>query len=126
MTAGAFAGFGTWLLLRPQALSRVGVEVPSPTARAEIRAFYGGLEIGLAVFFAAAAATPAWHRPALLAQTAALGGSALARLFSITGDPPVDPLIRLLAVLEGAAAIGGAALLARETSPRSREPETHA
>lgn len=48
ITAGALAGFGTWLLLRPQALSRVGVELPSPTARAEIGAFYGGLEIGLA------------------------------------------------------------------------------
>jgi hypothetical protein len=121
VTAAAFAGFGVWLLLRPQALSRVDVSLPSPTARAEIRAFYGGLEIGLGLFFAAAAARPAWHRPALVAQAASLGGAALARIFSMTIDPPGHPLIRLLTALEGTAAVAGVAALIG-TAPQAGDP----
>jgi hypothetical protein len=117
VTAAAFTGFGIWLLSRPQELSRVDVQVPSPAARAEIRAFYGGLEIGMGLFFAAAAARPAWHRPALAAQTLALGGAALARVVSMRIDPPVGPLVRLLTVLEATAAVGGAVAFA-QTDPR--------
>lgn len=121
VTAAAFAGFGVWLLLRPQALSRVDVALPSPTARAEIRAFYGGLEIGLGLFFGAAAARPAWHRPALVAQAASLGGAALARIFSMTIDPPGHPLIRVLTVLEGTAAVAAVAALIG-TPPQAGDP----
>jgi hypothetical protein len=74
LTAAAFGGFGAWLLVKPDALGKVGVEVPTPAARAEIRAFYGGLELGMAAFFAAAAARPTWFEPALILQSATLGG----------------------------------------------------
>jgi hypothetical protein len=117
ITATAFTGFGVWLLCRPQALSRVGVQLPSPEARTEIRAFYGGLEIGLGLFFAAAAARPEWHRPALFAQTATLGGVAVTRAVSMQIDPPGSALMRLLMVLEATAAVGGAVALTRTRQP---------
>ena len=44
-----WAAFGFWLLMSPTALAGVGIDVQNPTARAEIRAFYGGLELGVAV-----------------------------------------------------------------------------
>jgi hypothetical protein len=112
LTAAAFGGFGTWLLVKPDALGKVGVEVPTPAARAEIRAFYGGLELGMAAFFAAAAARPSWFEPALILQSATLGGSALGRVFSLRTDPGDAPLIRVLAALEAVAAIGGLVALA--------------
>ena len=112
LTATAFGGFGTWLLFRPDALSMVDVELPTATARAEIRAFYGGLELGIACFFAAAATRPAWFRPALVLQSAALGGSALGRVFSMRTDPPVERAIPMLAALEAAGAVTGLAVLA--------------
>jgi hypothetical protein len=124
ITAAAFTGFGAWLLLRPQALGRVDVQLPTARARAEIRAFYGGLEIGLGLFFAAAAARPAWHRPALVVQAASLGGAAIGRAVSMAADPPGDPLIRLLAVLETTAAVGGLAALARTAPDAGGPPET--
>jgi hypothetical protein len=112
LTAAAFGGFGMWLLFRPDALSTVGVELPTPAARAEIRAFYGGLELGMAVFFATAATRPAWFRPALVLQSASLGGSALGRVFSMRTDPGEAPVIRVLAALEAAVAVAGLAALA--------------
>jgi hypothetical protein len=117
LTAAAFGGFGTWLLFRPQALSAVGIELPTPAARAEIRAFYGGLELGMALFFAAAAQRPEWHRPALIAQAASLGGSALGRVFSMGTDPTTNPLIRLLTILESAGCAMGLAALAQTDQP---------
>lgn len=46
----AWAGFGVFLFVYPETLSSVGVPVDSGLGRTEIRAFYGGLEIGLGVF----------------------------------------------------------------------------
>jgi hypothetical protein len=122
LTAAAFTGFGAWLLLDPRALSRVDVDTPTSRARAEIRGFYGGLELGMGLFFALSAARPAWHRPALVAQAATLGGSALARTASMRLDPPGDPLIRLLAVLEGMAAAGALAILPGTAPSSARRP----
>lgn len=116
LTAAAFGGFGMWLLFKPGALANVGVELPTPAARAEIRAFYGGLELGMALFFAAAAARPEWFRPALVVQSASLGGAALGRIFSMRADPTDDRVIRLFTVLEGAGCTLGLAALAQVES----------
>ena len=45
----------------------------------EARAFYGGLELALGVFLAAAAATAAWRKPGLALTAMAFGGIALVR-----------------------------------------------
>lgn len=106
LSALVFGGFGAWLLVQPQALSALGIELATPAARTEIRGFYGGLELGLAGFFAVAALRPAWFRPALVVQVCALGGIAAGRLVGFALDGPPEAL--LLALL--AAEIAGTGL----------------
>jgi len=111
LAALAFAGFGVALLVRPALIGTLGIELTSPTAVTEIRAFYGGLELGLALFFALASTREAWLRPALFAQAAVLGGIALARLIGVAIDGGAAPLILLFAALEGAGALVAIAAL---------------
>ena len=73
---------------------------------------YGGLELGLGAFFAAAAAKPEWSRTALLAQTLGLGSLAAARLAGILADHPRGALMMMLVVAESSAAVLGAIALA--------------
>ena len=111
--ASGFAGFGIACLLRPQSmLNRVDVRARSPRGTTELRAMYGGLELGLGAFFAAAAAKPEWSRPALLAQTLGLGALAASRLAGILSDHPRGRLMKLLFAAEASAAVLGASALA--------------
>jgi len=105
LAALAFAGFGVALLARPALIATLGIELANPTAVTEIRAFYGGLELGLALFFALASTREAWLRPALFAQAAALGGTALARLAGVVLDGSAEPLLLLFGALEGVGAL---------------------
>ena len=105
LAVAAFAGFGLAMLARPSVLGVLGVELARPAARTEIRAFYGGLELGLALFFARVAVEPAWFRPALFALAASLGGVALARLAGIMVDGSAGPLVLLLGAAEAAGAL---------------------
>src|SRR5688572_11143560 len=113
LAALAFAGFGVALLVRPELLGMLGVELARPAAVTEIRAFYGGLELGLALFFAVASTRDEWLRPALFAQAASLGGIVLARLFGFVIDGSAEPLMLLFAALEGAGALLGVIALRR-------------
>jgi uncharacterized protein DUF4345 len=112
--ATGFTGFGIACLLRPKSmLKRVDIQATSARGTTELRAMYGGMEIGLGAFFATAMAKPEWSRPALLAQTLGLGGLAVARLAGIVSDHPRGVLMKLLFVAESSAALLGAAALAR-------------
>ncbi|HYE96439.1 MAG TPA: DUF4345 family protein [Rubricoccaceae bacterium] len=115
LAALAFAGFGAWLLVDPAALSVLGIELTRPTATTEIRAFYGGLELGLAAFFARAATRVEWFRPALLAQALALGGIVLGRVVGFVVDGSAAPLILAFAALEAAGAVLAALALRQLT-----------
>jgi hypothetical protein len=116
-TAAAFAGFGVALLIKPDLLSLVDIKLKSDAARTEVRAMYGGMEIGLAVFFALCAANREWYRPGLWAQTAGLGGLVLGRALGIALSTKRRPLLWALLAAEGTAAITGA--LALPTSAKS-------
>jgi hypothetical protein len=116
LAALGFAGFGVAFLVRPSLLAAVGVALTEPAAAAEVRAFYGGLELGLAAFFALALARPAWHRPALVAQVAVFGGVVLGRAVGIVVDGVVDPLLLAFLALEAAGGLLG--LWALRRAPR--------
>jgi hypothetical protein len=60
----------------------VGVHVTSATGDADVRAVYGGLQLGCASLLALAASRTEWIRPGLLAQLALYGGLGLARFIS--------------------------------------------
>lgn len=110
--ASAFAGFGAACLIRPkEMLDRVDIRAKSGRGTTELRAMYGGLELGLGAFFAAAAAKPEWRRPALLAQTLGLGTVAGSRLAGILRDHPRGRFMKGLFIAEASmAALSGVAL----------------
>lgn len=105
LAAFGFAGFGVALLVRPTLLGALGIELGGAAAVTEIRAFYGGLELGLAAFFALASTRDTWLRPALFAQAASLGAIVLARLAGMAVDGSAEPLILLFAAAEGTGAL---------------------
>jgi len=79
----AFGVAGLSFLIAPAFLtSRVGISLADATADNDIRAVYGGLELGLALFFLVSQARPAWLRPALVAAVLTLSGMAAARVVS--------------------------------------------
>lgn len=108
-----FLGFGVAFLLRPTQMAQmVRIELPEPTARTEIRAFYGGLEIGLAVFLFVCAATGAWVQPGLLAAGLACAGPALGRTVGLVLDGrPQSVIFTILAVEVACAAAAAVALV---------------
>jgi hypothetical protein len=94
VTALAYLGFGIGFLIKPELLETIGITLGSTAARVEIRGFYGGLELGVGVFFALAVTRPAWYEVALVAQSASLGGLVLGRLVGCLVDGwPGPPLV---------------------------------
>jgi hypothetical protein len=113
--ASGFTGFGIACLIRPKSmLARVDVRARSARGRTELRAMYGGMEVGLGAFFAAAAFRPEWSRPALWAQMLGLGGLAASRLAGILHDRPRGLLMPALFAAEATATVLGAVALVME------------
>lgn len=78
-----FAGIGIAFLVAPESMAnRVGLMVTSATAQSDVRAVYGGLQLGCAAFLALCAAKPAWVRPGLAVVVLTFGGLAGARVVS--------------------------------------------
>ena len=81
INALAFLGFGLAFLLNPAGMIE-GLDISLPTNRAdiEIRAFYGGLELGFAAFLGLAALKRDWRRPALVCAALVLGATGGTRI----------------------------------------------
>jgi hypothetical protein len=109
----SFAGFGIWLLIAPGALAAVDVRAESPNGRVELRAMYGGLELGLALFLFLCLRDPQRVETGLHLQLLALAGLGSGRLVAIALERfRVRPLLLFFMVIElAAAAITCAALL---------------
>ncbi|MCX7033461.1 MAG: DUF4345 family protein [Arenimonas sp.] len=83
-----FLGFGLAIVAAPEAvLGPVGIS-GTTAGLIELRAFYGGLELGLAAFLFACAAKPDWREAGLWSVALGNGGIAAARLLGIglTGE----------------------------------------
>lgn len=124
LAAGAlgFGGFGLVLLAFPGLLGGVGVEAVSPSGTVELRAFYGGLELGLAAFLLLALFRPAWHRSALTLELCALGGIVVARgaALMLTGGE-ANAIVYGAWAGEGAMALLAAVALWRHPGPGAGE-----
>lgn len=112
VSALSFAGIGVAALVAPAAtVAGAGLgPLPEP-ARAgltEIRAMYGGLELGLAAFLAWCTLAPERLPTGLLATVLTLGGLGAARLLGIAVDQPDGWQMPAFAVIElsGAVAAG--------------------
>jgi hypothetical protein len=112
LNAAALGGVGAALLVRPRLIDVVGMKLDRPEARTEVRAMYGGFELGLAGFFALAATRPEWECSALSAQALSLGALVAARLAGMKVDRS-GGVLKLFAALEGSAAALAAVALAR-------------
>ena len=114
MTAAAgFAGFGVAFLVRPSILEGVDVKARSARATTELRAMYGGMEVGLGAFFLAAALRPEWEEAALVAQVLGLGALAATRVGGIVRDRPRGALMKIFAIAEGGTALLAGVALAK-------------
>ena len=90
LSAVPFAGIGLAFLVAPGAMATlVGITLADATSVADIRAVYGGLQLGCAAFLGYAATRNAWVQPALALQIATFGGLCLARIvsYAIAGLP---------------------------------------
>ncbi|MCB1627370.1 MAG: DUF4345 domain-containing protein [Xanthomonadales bacterium] len=80
LSALGLLGFGVWMLIAPQAiLAAIGIALQSEAALTEIRAFYGGLEIGLGLALLFCLRSPGWLRPGLALSALCYGCVALCR-----------------------------------------------
>ena len=113
MLAGmGFLGFGVWLIVDPVGgLATVGIAARNPAGLIELRALYGGLELGLGAFFLLCAARPDWQRPGLWAVLLGNGGIGLTRLAGIALSGVFTPFFAAALVWElGFAVLAGWAL----------------
>ena len=115
-----FLGFGAWFLIQPEMVEGIGITLEGPTARADVRAVYGGFELGIGLLLVLCASRVAWHRVGLVAGACAAGGFFVGRLVGIaleSGD--VDGLMWGFLALEGSWTL--VYLWALRRSSRSRE-----
>lgn len=119
MTALIYAGIGTWTLLDPfGALDRVGVAAVDSRGEVELRAMYGGLELGMALFLLWCLASPERVRAGLMASTLTVGGLGLVRAIGWIGLQPDGWLSVALMVAEcTGAALGALALWSTRPAP---------
>lgn len=82
-----FLAFGAWMLVAPQAaMAMVGIALPNGAPTTEIRAFYGGLELGLGALLLAAVHKVQYHRAGLVLGCVSYGSIALARALGMLID----------------------------------------
>ena len=112
LSAAIFAGVGLWTLVDPVgALAPVGVAVLDDRGIVELRAMYGGMELGMATFLAWTLSTSERTRTGLVAACLSIGGLGLVRLVSwFLLRPPGMLLPALCAVELIGAALGVFAL----------------
>lgn len=111
LAALGFLALGLWFLISPEAVNVTGVAVDSPAARTEVRATYGGLELGLGLFFGWCLLDPARTRAGLVATALTVGGFGAGRTLGLVVDRPPEPIfLTLLAVESLTVALACAAL----------------
>jgi hypothetical protein len=82
-----FLGFGAVMLVAPQtAMAALGLNLPDGVPTTEIRAFYGGLELGLGVLLLAAMRKVQYRRAGLLLGAVSYGAVASARVIGMLVD----------------------------------------
>jgi hypothetical protein len=92
-----YAGFGVLLLISPDTITTlVGIVLPTPVARMEIRGVYGGQFLGTALMLAAFARHEQWFRPGMVAMGVICGGLVIGRTLGLILDGAANPLIYAL------------------------------
>ena len=83
----AFAPYGLFCLVSPQSVAGLtGMVLPNATALTEVRAMYGGLQVGLGLLFIDFAIRKRFVETGLVVLVVMLGSLALARGFGLFID----------------------------------------
>ena len=113
LTSFGFIGFGLAYTLWPLPMARLtDILLPTPTARIDFAATYGGLQIGFGLFLLICLRRPAWTEPGLCAAAVSLSGLVLVRLLCLAavGGEATLPIWVGLAMELGAALLCGVML----------------
>jgi hypothetical protein len=101
-----FLGFGAVMLVSPQAaMANLGLSVPDGPATTEIRAFYGGLELGLGMLLLAALQKIQYRRAGLVLGCVTYGSIAGARALGMLIDRSSSAFLWTALVVEIALAL---------------------
>lgn len=108
LAATIFIGIGVVFLVAPVEWARVvEIELPTPMSRTDLRATYGGFDLGFGVFLALCALRREWTRPGLAGMAIALAGFAGGRAYGMIVDGCPSKLMPSLAALEASGSILG-------------------
>src|SRR6056297_1061353 len=125
ITAASWAGFAVWLGLNPGALlPAFGVTESTPQMLTEVRAFYGGVEMAIAV-----AMIVLWRRgdlfAALLVGGLPLVGSSSGRLIGlmIDGFSPMHLGFATLEIVGAAFCLAGCSMVSRDGARKANKHE---
>lgn len=101
-----FVGFGLVFMLDPLgAFASIGIELEGDLAAAELRAFYGGFEIGVGLLILASDYA-ARHRPyGLMLAFGAYGGIAIGRVVGMLVGTVATPFLWAALVVEAVLAL---------------------
>jgi hypothetical protein len=106
VSACVFAFFGAWAFVSPDSqVGLVDVGVPNATARADVRAQYGGFTLGMGAFLFVCFSRKEWTAAGLAGSACTLTGFVLARVLSVLVEGPVAPAIFYLMAGEGSGAV---------------------
>ncbi len=109
--------FGVVCFAAPAAMLRgFGIELSTPDALTEVRATYGGAQLGVAAFLAYSSRHQSFFEPALLLFALMMGGFAASRIAGVLIDGATGPFTIGSIVLEMAVA-GSAVFALRSSAP---------
>jgi Domain of unknown function (DUF4345) len=99
----SFVGFGALFISNPSEMAAiVSLALVDRTGRTDVRATYGGLEVGVGVFLLACALRRDFVRVGLFASACVLVAMATSRFVGLLLDGWWQPLELLIAILEAA------------------------
>lgn len=107
------AGF---LVIPKQSADVLEISLPTAMARTDMRATYGGLELGFGIFLILCVVRREWMRPGLWALALTVGGFATGRLVGLIVEGTINNFMLFFLVLELAVALLAVFLLPRSKS----------
>ncbi|MDA0745702.1 MAG: DUF4345 domain-containing protein [bacterium] len=107
--AGVLFGLtGVAFLVWPVELAgEIGIRLESPLAAVDVRALYGGLDLGIGLFLGYAALHRSLLRAGALLQVAVFGGLVAGRTLGMAVEGAAGTVAWVLMAIEGAGFLGG-------------------
>jgi hypothetical protein len=117
LSALVWLPYGIYCFLVPHSLAdAAGVVSSSPTGSTELRAMYGGLQVGIGLLAGIGVVRASLRRPALVALAFLTGGLVTTRLFGAALDGGVSSYTATAVAFELTSVVFASALVLRSTA----------